>query len=57
MGHKPRIGSLKMLVIPAAVAQAEVAVHGSPHNVCIAVVLPIILPPADLAQLESLWNR
>ena len=49
MRNKPRIGSLIVLVIAASLAEAEVAVDGSADHVCIAVILPIILPPADLA--------
>jgi hypothetical protein len=38
-----------MLVIAASLAQAEIAVDGSADYVCIPIILPVILPPADLA--------
>jgi hypothetical protein len=52
--NKPRIGSLIMLVVAPSFTQAEVAVDGSADHVCVAVILPIILPPADLAELLGL---
>ena len=57
MRYKARIGGLVVLVIAPSIAQAEVAIHGSAHHVRIAVVLPVILPPANLAQLEGLGKR
>jgi hypothetical protein len=47
--HKARIGSLVVLVITTSITQAKVAVHRSTNHVGIAVILPTILPPADLA--------
>ena len=47
--NKPWIGSLVVLVIAASLAEAEIAVNGSADHVCIPVILPVILPPADLA--------
>jgi hypothetical protein len=44
-----------MLVITASLAEAETAIDGSPNHVCVAVILPVILPPADLAQLQGFW--
>jgi hypothetical protein len=38
-----------MLVIATAITQAQVAIHRSANHVGIAIILPIILPPADLA--------
>jgi len=38
-----------VLVISPSVTQAEVAVHRFAHHVGIAIILPIILPPTDLA--------
>jgi hypothetical protein len=47
--NKPRIGSLVVLVIAASLAEAEAAVDRSPDLVRVPVVLPVILPPTDLA--------
>jgi hypothetical protein len=46
---KPRIGSLIVLVIESSVAEGEVAIDGSTDYIGVAVVLPIVLPPANLA--------
>jgi hypothetical protein len=54
--HKPWIRSLMVHVITPPLTQAEVAVHRSADHVGIAIVLPIILPPADLAQLQRIGN-
>jgi len=54
MCNKPRIGSLVVLVIAASFAEAEIAVDCSANHICIPVILPVILPPADLAQLQGL---
>ncbi len=51
---KPGIGSLVVLVIAASLAEAEVAVDCSADHVCIPIILPVILPPANLAQLQGL---
>jgi hypothetical protein len=54
--NEPRVSSQAVLVIASSVAEAEVAIDGSADHVCIAVILPIVLPPADLAQLQSLGH-
>jgi hypothetical protein len=46
---KPWIRNLMVFVISPPVTQAKVAVDRSADHVGIAIVLPIILPPADLA--------
>jgi hypothetical protein len=43
------IGRVQMLVVEPSFAQREVAVDGSADYVGVAVVLAIVLPPADLA--------
>lgn len=53
MRNKPRIGSLVVLVIPSSVAEGEIAIDGSADYVRVTVILPIVLPPANLAQLEG----
>jgi len=57
MHNEPRIGSLVVLEIAAPVAQREIAVHGSANDICVAVILAIVLPPADLAELQGLGQR
>jgi hypothetical protein len=47
--NKPRIGSLVVLVIASSVAEREVAVDRSPDYIGVAVILTIVLPPANLA--------
>jgi hypothetical protein len=47
--NKPWIGSLVVLVIATSVAEAEIAVDCSANHICIPIVLPVILPPTDLA--------
>jgi hypothetical protein len=47
--NKPRIRSPIVLVIASSVAEGEVAIDGSPDYIGVAVVLPIVLPPANLA--------
>jgi hypothetical protein len=54
MRYKPWIGSLVVLVIAASLAEAEIAVDCSANHICIPIVLPVILPPADLAELLGL---
>ena len=54
MRYKPWIGSLVVLVIAASLAEAEIAVDCSANYICIPIVLPVILPPADLAELLGL---
>jgi hypothetical protein len=49
MRHKPRIRSLVVLVVTSSLAEREIPIHCSANYVCVAIVLPIILPPADLA--------
>jgi hypothetical protein len=51
MCNKPWIGSPVVFVIATSFAEAQVAIDCSAHHVCIAVILPIILPPAHLAKL------
>jgi hypothetical protein len=41
-----------VLVIAASLAEAEIAIDCSADHVCIPIILPVILPPADLAQLQ-----
>ena len=43
------IGRLQVLVIAPSLAQREVAVDGSADYVGVAVILTVVLPPADLA--------
>ena len=57
MRNKPRIGSLVVLEIASSVVQREVAVYGSADDICVAVILTIILPPADLAEFQGLGQR
>jgi hypothetical protein len=45
---------LIVLVVASSVAEGEVAVDGSADYVGVPVILPVVLPPANLAQLESL---
>ena len=52
MRNKPWIGSPVVFVIATSFAEAQVAIDCSADHVGIAVVLPIILPPANLAQLQ-----
>jgi hypothetical protein len=52
--HKPWIGSPVVFVIATSFAQAEIAVYGSANHIRVAVILPVVLPPADLAQLQGL---
>jgi hypothetical protein len=47
--NKPRIGSLIVLVVASSVAEREVAIDGTADDIGVAVVLPIVLPPANLA--------
>jgi hypothetical protein len=47
--NKPWIGSLVVLVIAASLAEAEVAVGCSANHICVPIILPVVLPPADLA--------
>jgi hypothetical protein len=47
--NKSRIGSVVMLVIASSVAQGEVAIDGAADYVGVTVILPIVLPPANLA--------
>jgi hypothetical protein len=54
MRNKPWIGSPVVFVIATSFAEAQVAIDCSADHICIAVVLPIILPPADLAKLQRL---
>jgi hypothetical protein len=44
------IGGLVVFVVATAITQAQVAVDGSADHIGIAVILPIVLPPADLAE-------
>jgi hypothetical protein len=53
MRNKPRIGSLIVLVVASSVTEGEVAVDGSADYIRVAVILPVVLPPANLAQLEG----
>jgi hypothetical protein len=46
---KPRIGGAIVLVVASPVAEGEVAVDGSPDYIGVAVILPVVLPPANLA--------
>ena len=52
MRNKPWIGSPVVFVIATSFAEAQVAIDCSADHVGIAVILPIILPPADLAKLQ-----
>ena len=45
------IGRLQVLVVAPSLAQREVAVDGSADHVGVAVILTVVLPPADLAEL------
>jgi hypothetical protein len=47
--NEPRIGSLIVLVVASSVAEGEVAIDGSADYIGVAVILPIVLPPANLA--------
>jgi hypothetical protein len=49
VSNKPRIGSLVVFIVAASLTEREVAIHGSAHYVGVAVILPIVLPPTDLA--------
>ena len=48
------ISSLVVLVIASSIAQRKVTVHGSADDICVVVILTIVLPPADLAELQGL---
>jgi hypothetical protein len=54
MRDEPRISSMVVLVIAAALTQTEVAINCSANLVGIPIILPIVLPPAHLAQLQRL---
>ena len=47
--NKPRIGSMVVLEVAPSVTEREVAVDGSADYIGVAVILPIVLPPANLA--------
>jgi hypothetical protein len=47
--NKPRIGSLVVLVIASSVAEGEVAIDGAADYIGVAVILSVVLPPANLA--------
>jgi hypothetical protein len=49
VSNKTGVGSLVVPVIAASLAEAEAAIDRSANFVRVAVVLPVILPPADLA--------
>ena len=49
VANKSGIGSPVVLVIAASFAEAEVAIDCSADHVGVAVILPIVLPPANLA--------
>jgi hypothetical protein len=57
VSNETRIGSLVMLVIAPPVAETQVAVYRSSHDVRVAVILAVILPPADLAQFQGFRRR
>jgi hypothetical protein len=54
---KPWIRRPMVLVISPPFTEAKVAVDRSADYIGITIVLPIILPPADLAQFLSFGNR
>jgi hypothetical protein len=49
MRNKTRIGGMEVLEIAASLAEAKVAIDCSADLVGVAVILTVILPPADLA--------
>jgi hypothetical protein len=55
--NKAQIGSAERLEIPASFAQAQHAVDRSPDLVRVAVILPVILPPTNFAQLMRFGVR
>jgi hypothetical protein len=54
VGNESRIGSLVVLIIAPPFAETQVAIDCSSNDVSVAVILPVILPPADLAQFLRL---
>jgi hypothetical protein len=48
------MGGLILCEVAPAFAQAQVAIHGSADHVGVAIILPIVLPPAHLAQLKGI---
>ena len=48
-------GSVKQEVV-AGNREAELAVDGSAHQIRVAVVLPVVLPPANGAQAKRIRN-
>jgi hypothetical protein len=52
--NEPWIGSPVVFVIAASFAEAQVAIDRSANHVRVAVILSIILPPANLAKLQRL---
>ena len=57
MRNKPWIGSPVVFVIATSFAETQVAIDCSADHVGIAVILTIILPPANLAQLKGFRHR
>jgi hypothetical protein len=57
VSNESRIGRTVQPVIAAPFAQTETSVDRSAHHVGIAVILPIILPPANLAQFLRLGDE
>jgi hypothetical protein len=49
MRNEPRIGSMVVLKIAPSVAQREVPIDGSADHIGVTVILPVVLPPANLA--------
>jgi hypothetical protein len=47
--NEARVGGTQVLEIPASFAEAKVAIDSSADLVCVAVILTVILPPANLA--------
>jgi hypothetical protein len=46
---KPRIGGMEAFKIAASLAEAKVAIDCSADLVSVAIILTVILPPANLA--------
>ena len=57
MRDEPRVSSMVVLVVAPALTQTQAAVDRSANLVGIQIILPIVLPPAHLAQLQRIGRR
>jgi len=52
MGQKSGMRGATLGIVLSRFFQAEAAVHRQPDIGCVAIFLPVILPPADRAQRQ-----